>query len=127
MAVQRRRHHLGSPLVRDGVERRCAAEQEGEAVFRHIALAAAKAVVEVEGDGHLVRQPQPLEAQARQGSLSRQNQRELQRLRDKDKGKSTKGFDRNLAQSIDSIKAKIGWLGRDASDVEMWLKENKYL
>lgn len=42
-------------------------------------------------------------------------------------GKSTKGFERNLAQSVDAVKAKIGWLERDAKDVEAWLKENKYL
>ena len=43
------------------------------------------------------------------------------------KDKSTKGFDRNLAQSFDAIRAKIGWLSRDAKDVEQWLKDNKYL
>lgn len=42
-------------------------------------------------------------------------------------GRSTKGFDRNLAQSYDAIKAKIGWLERDSKDVEQWLKDNKYL
>lgn len=42
-------------------------------------------------------------------------------------GKSTKGFDRNLAQSYDAIKAKIGWLERDSKDVEKWLQQNKYL
>ncbi|CAK4016143.1 Aminopeptidase 2 [Lecanosticta acicola] len=41
--------------------------------------------------------------------------------------KSTKGFDRNLAQSRDAIRAKIGWLQRDAKDVEEWLKQSKYL
>ena len=39
----------------------------------------------------------------------------------------TKGFERNLAQSLDSIKAKQGWIERDAKDVEQWLKENEYL
>ncbi|KAI7030247.1 hypothetical protein KC352_g47597, partial [Hortaea werneckii] len=43
------------------------------------------------------------------------------------KEKGTKGFERNLAQSKDAISAKIGWLERDAKDVETWLKENKYL
>ena len=42
-------------------------------------------------------------------------------------GKSTKGFERNLAQSYDAVRAKIGWLERDSKDVEQWLKENKYL
>ena len=42
-------------------------------------------------------------------------------------GKSTKGFERNLAQSYDAVQAKIGWLERDSKDVEQWLKENKYL
>ncbi|KAK3677564.1 Aminopeptidase 2 mitochondrial [Recurvomyces mirabilis] len=39
----------------------------------------------------------------------------------------TKGFERNLAQSVDAIKAKTGWLERDGEDVKQWLKENKYL
>jgi aminopeptidase 2 len=42
-------------------------------------------------------------------------------------GRSTKGFDRNLAQTYDAVKAKIGWVQRDAEGVEKWLKENKYL
>lgn len=41
--------------------------------------------------------------------------------------KSTKGFDRNLAQSVDAVSAKIKHLERDRGDVEAWLKENKYL
>ncbi|WPH01164.1 aminopeptidase 2 [Acrodontium crateriforme] len=43
------------------------------------------------------------------------------------KSKSTKGFDRNLQQSTDAIRAKTGWIERDAADVEAWLKANKYL
>jgi len=43
------------------------------------------------------------------------------------KAKSTKGFDQSLAQSSDAIRAKQGWLNRDAKDVEEWLKANKYL
>ena len=43
------------------------------------------------------------------------------------KNRSTKGFDRNLAQSTDAIRAKMGWISRDGKDVEGWLKENKYL
>nr|OQO21284.1 hypothetical protein B0A51_10340 [Rachicladosporium sp. CCFEE 5018] len=43
------------------------------------------------------------------------------------KERSTKGFDRNLAQSIDAVRAKIGWLERDGKDVEDWLKAEKYL
>lgn len=42
-------------------------------------------------------------------------------------GQSTKGFDRNLAQSFDAIRAKQGWLQRDGEDVVEWLKENRYL
>ena len=41
--------------------------------------------------------------------------------------KSTKGFDRNLAQSYDAIKAKVGWIARDSEDVKQWLTQNKYL
>ncbi|QIX00043.1 hypothetical protein AMS68_005560 [Peltaster fructicola] len=40
---------------------------------------------------------------------------------------STKGFDRNLAQSYDAIRAKDGWIERDGKDVVEWLKTNKYL
>ena len=42
-------------------------------------------------------------------------------------GKSTKGFDRALEQSSDSIRAKASWLARDRGDVEAWLGEHKYL
>lgn len=35
--------------------------------------------------------------------------------------KSTKGFDQNLAQSCDSIRARIAWLGRDREDVKSWV------
>lgn len=42
-------------------------------------------------------------------------------------GKSTKGFDQALAQSLDAIKAKENWLERDTEDVKDWLKQNKYL
>jgi aminopeptidase 2 len=42
-------------------------------------------------------------------------------------GKSTKGFDMTLDQSIDSISAKAAWLERDSEDVKQWLKEHKYL
>ncbi len=41
--------------------------------------------------------------------------------------RSTKGFDQGLAQSMDSVSAKISWLQRDKSDVEGWLQENGYL
>jgi aminopeptidase 2 len=43
------------------------------------------------------------------------------------KDKDTKGFDRALAQSLDSIAAKASWISRDKTDVEEWLKKNKYL
>ncbi|KAF4968813.1 hypothetical protein FSARC_3841 [Fusarium sarcochroum] len=41
--------------------------------------------------------------------------------------KGTKGFDLELAQSLDSIKAKQNWLARDKEDVKQWLSQNKYL
>ncbi|PSN60535.1 hypothetical protein BS50DRAFT_579067 [Corynespora cassiicola Philippines] len=41
--------------------------------------------------------------------------------------KSTKGFDKALAQSIDAISAKAAWIERDSEDVKAWLKEHKYL
>src|SRR6187402_2236598 len=35
--------------------------------------------------------------------------------------KSTKGFDQSLAQSLDAIRAKSAWLGRDKEDVKEWV------
>lgn len=42
------------------------------------------------------------------------------------KDKDTKGYDKSLAQSTDSIKSKISWLERDQQDVADWLKANGY-
>ncbi|KAK5134292.1 hypothetical protein LTR08_006721 [Meristemomyces frigidus] len=58
-------------------------------------------------------------------SFSSEEQRKDVEAFFKDKG--AKGFERNLAQSLDAIRAKQGWLERDAKDVEQWLKETKYL
>ena len=44
-------------------------------------------------------------------------------FRDRD----TKGFDQNLAQSLDVIRTKASWVGRDDQDVIDWLKANGYL
>ncbi|KLP00364.1 putative APE2-aminopeptidase yscII [Fusarium fujikuroi] len=41
--------------------------------------------------------------------------------------KGTKGFDLELAQSLDSMTAKQNWLARDKEDVKEWLRKNKYL
>ena len=41
--------------------------------------------------------------------------------------RSTKGFDQGLAQSLDSIRAKVSWLARDRADVEDWLMKNGFL
>ncbi|KAI4217715.1 MAG: hypothetical protein LQ351_000311 [Letrouitia transgressa] len=38
-------------------------------------------------------------------------------------GRSTKGYDRALEQSSDSVRAKAKWLARDREDVKRWLKE----
>ncbi|WEW59530.1 Aminopeptidase 2 mitochondrial [Emydomyces testavorans] len=43
------------------------------------------------------------------------------------KDKDQKGFDRSLEQSLDSVRAKAGWLQRDRGDVESWLRSNGYL
>ena len=43
------------------------------------------------------------------------------------KDKSTKGFDRALAQSSDNVRAKDMWRTRDAEDVRDWLKNTGYL
>ena len=42
-------------------------------------------------------------------------------------GRSTKGFERSLEQSSDSIRASIGWTGRDRADVAGWLKAEGFL
>lgn len=63
-------------------------------------------------------------------SMSTSGFTQEQQLQDVDaffKDKSTKGFDRNLAQSNDAVRAKIGWIERDAADVKQWLQDNKYL
>lgn len=41
-----------------------------------------------------------------------------------DKNKS--GYDQALAQSLDGVRSKISWLGRDKGDVAAWLKDNGY-
>ncbi|KAF3929112.1 Laeverin [Dactylellina cionopaga] len=41
--------------------------------------------------------------------------------------RNTKGFDKGLAQALDSVSAKAKWLERDRDDVKKWLEENKYL
>ncbi|MCJ1306481.1 Aminopeptidase 2 mitochondrial [Agyrium rufum] len=41
-------------------------------------------------------------------------------------GKSTKGFERALEQSLDSIRAKVGWLKRDGEDVKAWLEKEGF-
>jgi aminopeptidase 2 len=41
--------------------------------------------------------------------------------------KSTKGFDKSLAQSCDAISAKAAWIERDSQDVKAWLQEHGYL
>lgn len=41
--------------------------------------------------------------------------------------KNCKGFEMGLAQALDSVNVKAGWIKRDKEDVEAWLKEHKYL
>ncbi|CAM1502388.1 Fc.00g043720.m01.CDS01 [Cosmosporella sp. VM-42] len=59
------------------------------------------------------------------GSLTKEEQ--VADIRKFFSDKSTKGFDQELAQSLDAVKAKQNWLANDREDVERWLKENKYL
>ena len=47
-----------------------------------------------------------------------------QRVEEFFKQRSTKGFDQGLAQSLDSITAKIAWVERDREDVKTWLAAN---
>jgi len=42
------------------------------------------------------------------------------------KGKSTKGFDQGLAQSLDAVRANSMWLKRDTEDVKAWLKKEGF-
>ncbi|QKX53610.1 uncharacterized protein TRUGW13939_00689 [Talaromyces rugulosus] len=41
--------------------------------------------------------------------------------------KDTRGFDRAVSQSLDSIQSKSNWVQRDHADVEQWLKTNGFL
>lgn len=43
------------------------------------------------------------------------------------KDRDTKGFDQNLAQSLDVIRTKASWVKRDEQDVTDWLRKNKYV
>lgn len=52
---------------------------------------------------------------------------QLKDIQDFFANKSTKGFDKALAQSCDAITAKAAWIERDSEDVKLWLKENGYL
>ncbi|EZF25689.1 hypothetical protein H112_02004 [Trichophyton rubrum D6] len=57
-------------------------------------------------------------------SLSTESQ--LKEVEEFFKDKDHKGYDRSLEQSLDSIRAKAGWLSRDRGDVESWLKTNGF-
>ena len=52
---------------------------------------------------------------------------QLEEVNDFFSDKEKKGFDRSLEQSLDSIRAKSGWLSRDSKDVSGWLGQNGYL
>ncbi|KAK9487097.1 peptidase family M1-domain-containing protein [Lipomyces starkeyi] len=41
--------------------------------------------------------------------------------------KNTKGYDKGLAQSLESVRSKIQWVARDREAVKGWLKDNAYL
>ncbi|KAK6530013.1 Aminopeptidase 2 mitochondrial, variant 2 [Orbilia ellipsospora] len=41
--------------------------------------------------------------------------------------RSTKGFDKGLAQALDAVSAKSKWLERDREDVKKWLSSEGYL
>jgi aminopeptidase 2 len=47
-------------------------------------------------------------------------QADLERVEKFFEGRSTKGFDQGLAQSLDTIRAKTAWLARDREDVKAW-------
>lgn len=46
---------------------------------------------------------------------------DLKRVEKFFEGRSTKGFDQGLAQSLDAIRAKSAWLSRDTEDVKSWV------
>ncbi|KAH6709252.1 peptidase family M1-domain-containing protein [Leptodontidium sp. MPI-SDFR-AT-0119] len=50
------------------------------------------------------------------------SQADIDRITKFFEGKSTKGYDQSLAQSLDSIKAKSAWLDRDREDVKRWVE-----
>ncbi|KAK7208464.1 peptidase family M1-domain-containing protein [Myxozyma melibiosi] len=41
--------------------------------------------------------------------------------------RNTKGYDKGLAQSLESVRSKIKWIERDGENVKAWLKEHGYL
>lgn len=59
------------------------------------------------------------------GGFTRTEQ--MERVREFFETRDTKGFDRALDQTLDSIKAKNSWLERDGDDVRNWLFLNGYL
>lgn len=50
------------------------------------------------------------------------SQEGLDRVQKFFEGKDTKGYDQALAQSCDSVRAKISWVGRDREDVKKWVE-----
>lgn len=59
------------------------------------------------------------------GSFTKTDQ--LQDVQDFFREKDKKGFERALEQSLDGVRAKAGWVERDAEDVLAYLKEEGYL
>ncbi|KAL8634168.1 hypothetical protein Q9189_000087 [Teloschistes chrysophthalmus] len=55
------------------------------------------------------------------------SEEQLKEVREWFEGKKTKGFDRALEQSADSVRAKSMWLARDRGDVEGWLRKEGFL
>lgn len=52
---------------------------------------------------------------------------QVERVKEFFKTRDTKGFDRALDQTLDSIKAKNSWLERDGDELRVWLIRNGYL
>jgi aminopeptidase 2 len=46
---------------------------------------------------------------------------DIERIQEFFAARSTKGFDQGLAQSLDAVRAKAAWLGRDRKDVADWV------
>lgn len=55
------------------------------------------------------------------------SQKQLDRVEKFFADKNNNGYDQSLNQSLDGVRSKISWLGRDREDVAAWVKSNGYV